>query len=105
MPRIACYAISVFNVEDARRLTGDVPSQHLIRPVHSAGRRCDYSAFNAPSLYSSSRQRLGYPADGVPVQLGGRWHTATCSVPMMTCTLPGKLLLQANTTEIADIRA
>jgi hypothetical protein len=25
-PRIACYAISVFNVEDARRLIGDVLS-------------------------------------------------------------------------------
>jgi hypothetical protein len=37
-------------------------------PVHSASRRCDYSAFNAPSPYSSSRRRLGYPAGGVPVQ-------------------------------------
>jgi hypothetical protein len=32
-------------------LTGDVPSQHLMRPVHSAGRR-----------------RQGHPADGAPVQ-------------------------------------
>jgi hypothetical protein len=32
-------------------LTGDVPPQHLLRPVHSAGRR-----------------RQGHPADGAPVQ-------------------------------------
>jgi hypothetical protein len=32
-------------------LTGDVPPQHLMRPVHSAGRR-----------------RQGHPADGAPVQ-------------------------------------
>jgi hypothetical protein len=32
-------------------LTGDVPSQHLMRPVHSAGRR-----------------RQGHPADNAPVQ-------------------------------------
>jgi hypothetical protein len=31
--------------------TGDVPSQHLMRPVHSAGRR-----------------RQGHPADGAPIQ-------------------------------------
>jgi hypothetical protein len=35
----------------ATTLTGDVPSQHLIRPVHSAG-----------------RQRQGHPADGAPAQ-------------------------------------
>jgi hypothetical protein len=35
----------------ATTLTGDVPSQHLIRPVHSAG-----------------RWRQGHPADGVPIQ-------------------------------------
>jgi hypothetical protein len=104
-PRVACYAISVFNVEDARRLTGDVLSQHLIRPIHSAGRRCDYSVFNAPSLYSSSRQRLGYPADGVPVQTDGMWRTATCSVLMMTRSLPRKLPLHANATQITNIRA
>jgi hypothetical protein len=35
----------------ATMLTGDVPSQHLIRPVHSAG-----------------RWRQGHPTDGTPVQ-------------------------------------
>jgi hypothetical protein len=32
-------------------LTGDVPPQHLLRPIHSAGRR-----------------RWGHPTDGSPVQ-------------------------------------
>jgi hypothetical protein len=35
-------------------LTGDVPSQHLMRPVQSAGRRCK-----------------GHPADGAPGQSVG----------------------------------
>jgi hypothetical protein len=47
--------VSAFIVERTRRLstllTGDVPPQHLMRPVHSAGRR---------------RQR--HPADDAPVQ-------------------------------------
>jgi hypothetical protein len=47
--------VSVFIVERTRRLstllTGDVPPQHLMCPVHSAGRR-----------------RQGHPADGAPVQ-------------------------------------
>jgi hypothetical protein len=44
-------AVSTFIAERTRRLstlmTGDVPPQHLMRPVHSAG-----------------RQRQGNPADG-----------------------------------------
>jgi hypothetical protein len=48
-------AVSAFIAERTRRLstllTGDVPPQHLMRPIHSAGRR-----------------RQGHPADGAPVQ-------------------------------------
>jgi hypothetical protein len=48
-------AVSVFIAERTCRLstllTGDVPPQHLMRPVHSAG-----------------RWRQGHPADGAPVQ-------------------------------------
>jgi hypothetical protein len=48
-------AVSAFIAERTRRLstllTGDVPPQHLICPVHSVG-----------------RQRQGHPADGAPVQ-------------------------------------
>jgi hypothetical protein len=49
------HAVSAFIAERTDRLstllTGDVPPQHLMRPVHSAGRR-----------------RQGHPADSVPVQ-------------------------------------
>jgi hypothetical protein len=38
-------------VPPATTLTSDVPSQHLMRPVHSTGRWCQ-----------------GHPADGAPVQ-------------------------------------
>jgi hypothetical protein len=48
-------AVFAFIVERTRRLstllTGDVPPQHLMRPVHSIGRR-----------------RQGHPADDAPVQ-------------------------------------
>jgi hypothetical protein len=43
------------DVPPATTLTGDVPSQHLMRPVQSAGRR-----------------RQGHPADGVPDQSVGK---------------------------------
>jgi hypothetical protein len=47
-------AVSAFIAEKTRRLsallTGDVPSRHLMRPIHSAG-----------------RWRQGHPADGAPV--------------------------------------
>jgi hypothetical protein len=103
VPRIACYTISVFNAEDAHRLIGDVPSQHLMRPVHSAGRRGDGSAFNASSLCSPSRRRLGHPADGVPVQSVGRWRTATRSVLMATRALSRKQPREANAISTMDI--
>jgi hypothetical protein len=67
-PCIARYAISVFNVEDVRCLTGDVPSQHSMRPVHSTSRRGDGSTFTASSLCSSSRRRPGHPTGSVPIQ-------------------------------------
>jgi hypothetical protein len=53
--RLLGRAISAFIAERTRRLstllTGDVPPQHLMRPVHSTGRR-----------------HQGHPADGAPVQ-------------------------------------
>jgi hypothetical protein len=43
------YAASAFIVDKARRLsiplTGSVSPYHLLRPVHSSGRRCVASAF------------------------------------------------------------
>jgi hypothetical protein len=44
------YAASAFIADKARRLSnplaGDVPSRHLLSPVHSTHRRCAASAFN-----------------------------------------------------------
>jgi hypothetical protein len=65
----------------ATSLTGDVPSQHLMRPVQSAGRR-----------------RQGHPADGAPDQ----------SVDKQHCThhpFYKKLPLHAGDTQISDVRA
>jgi hypothetical protein len=69
-------------------LAGDVPPQHLMCPVHSAGRR-----------------RPGRPTGGVPVHSVG-WQYARaveCTVLIITRTLPGKLPLHANATQTADI--
>ena len=51
-------------------LTGDVPPQHLMRPVHSAGRRCQ-----------------GHPADSVPVQSIVKQcaRAAGCIVSIIAC--------------------
>jgi hypothetical protein len=44
------HAASAFIANEAHRLSiplaGDVPPQHLMSPVHSAGRRCAASTFN-----------------------------------------------------------
>jgi hypothetical protein len=87
-------AVSAFIAERTPRLstllTGDVPPQHLMCPVHSAGRR-----------------RQGHPTSGVPVQSdnGQYAHTTTRAMVIMTCTLSRKLPLHADTTQISDIRA
>jgi hypothetical protein len=49
-PRSLCIYCGE-DASPATTLTGDVPSQHLMRPVQSAGRR-----------------RQGHPTDGAPVQ-------------------------------------
>jgi hypothetical protein len=85
-------AVSAFIAERTRRLstllTGDVPPQHLLWPVHSAGRR-----------------RPDHPAGGVPVQSIAKQYAraARCTVAIITYVLPGKLPLHANTTQIADV--
>jgi hypothetical protein len=86
-------AVSAFIAERTRclstLLTGDVPPRHLLRPVHSAGRR-----------------RLGHPAGGVPVESIAKQYAraARCIVSIITYALPGKLPLHTNTTQIADVR-
>jgi hypothetical protein len=104
------YATPTFIADKARRLsvplTGDVPPQHLMSLVYSAGR--DVSPRHLMCLvHSTSRQRPGRPAGGVPVHSVGRQYAraAECNVLIITRTLPGKLPLHANATQIADIRA
>jgi hypothetical protein len=71
-------------------LTGDVPPQHLMCPVHSADRR-----------------RPGHPAGGVLVQAIDKQYARAmrCTVSIITYTLLGKLPLHANSTQIMDVRA
>jgi hypothetical protein len=56
-------------------LAGDVPPQHLMCPIHSAGRR-----------------RPGHPADGVPVHSISRQyaHAAAYNMLIITRALPRK---------------
>jgi hypothetical protein len=86
-------AVSAFFAERTCRLstllTGDVPSQHLMRHVHSNGRR---------------RQR--HPADCAPVQSIVKQYTrACCAAHCAHHPLYEKLPLHTNTTQILDVRA
>jgi hypothetical protein len=78
IPHAACLSIP---------LAGDVPPPHLTRPIHSAG-----------------RQRPVHPTGGMPVRSIGRLHahTAACTTPIITRTLPRKLLLHVNTARAVD---
>jgi hypothetical protein len=85
-------------------LTGDVPPQHLMSLVHSAGRDVSPRHLMCP-IHSTGRRRPGRPAGGVPVHSVGRQyaHAVECTVLIITCT--GKLPLHANATQTTDIRA
>jgi hypothetical protein len=88
------HSISAFIAEKTCRLsallTGDVPSRHLMCPIHSDGRR-----------------RPDHPTGGVPIQsdIGQNAHTAARAMVIMTCTMSGNLLLHTNATQAADIGA
>jgi hypothetical protein len=83
------HAVSAFIAERTRRLptllTGDVPPQHLMRPVHSAGRR-----------------RQGHPTDSSPVLSNSApvLRGALCSSSLIR-----EASLHADATRILDIRA
>jgi hypothetical protein len=83
-----------FIADKARRLsvppTGDVPPQHLMSPVYSAGRDVPSRHLMCP-VHSAGRRRPGHPAGGVPVHSVGRQygHAAECIVLIITRTLPG----------------
>jgi hypothetical protein len=87
-------AASAFIPEKTRRLsiplTDDALPRHLMCSVHSAGRR-----------------RPGHPADGVSVQsiIKQYARAVRCTVSIITYTLPGKLPVHADTTQISDVRA
>jgi hypothetical protein len=87
-------AASAFIAEKTRRLSipliDDMLPQHLMCPVHPAGRR-----------------RPGHPTDGMPVQSIVKQYAraARCTVSIITYMLPGKLPLHADTTQISDVRA
>jgi hypothetical protein len=86
------HADSTFIAERTRRLstllTGDMPPQHLLRPVHSAGRR-----------------RQDYPADGTPVQSINETVRPCCAVHCAHHPLYEKLPLHVVTTQISGVRA
>jgi hypothetical protein len=85
-------AVSAFIAERTRRLstllTGDVPPQHLLRPVHSTGRR-----------------RQGHPADDAPVQSIIDIVRSCCAVHCAHHHLYEKLPLHAGATQISGVRA
>jgi hypothetical protein len=88
------YAASAFIEDKMRRLSiplaGGVPPLHLLRPVHSTGRR-----------------RPIHSVGGVPVHSTGRRHahTTACTTLIITRTLPRKLPLHINTARTANITA
>jgi hypothetical protein len=95
------YAASAFIEGKARRLSiplaGGVSPLHLMRPVHSAGRR--------RPVHSTGRWRPVHPAGDVPVHSTGRRHahTVACTTLIITRTLPRKQPPRINTAWTADI--
>jgi hypothetical protein len=85
------YAALAFIADKARRLTipltGDVPPPHLMRPIHSAGRQRPIHSTGGMSVCSTGRLHA---------------HTATCTTPIITCTLPRKLSPHVNDVRAAD---
>jgi hypothetical protein len=86
------HAVSAFIAERTRRLStlliGDVPPQHLLRPVHSAGRR-----------------RQGHPTDDAPVQSIVETVCPCCVVHCAHHPLYEKLPLHDDATQISGVRA
>jgi hypothetical protein len=82
------YAVSAFIEDKARRLSiplaDGVPPLHLLRPIHSAGRR--------RPVHSSGRRRPVHSAGDVLVHSTGRRHAhnAACTTLIITRTLPRK---------------
>jgi hypothetical protein len=97
------YVASSFIEDKARRLSiplaGGVLPLHLLRPVHSAGRR--------RPVHSAGKRRPVHSTGGVPIHSIGRRraHTAACTTLIITRTLPRKQPPHINTAWTADIMA
>jgi hypothetical protein len=88
------YAASAFIEGKARRLSiplaGGVPPLHLMRPIHSAGRRQPIHSAGGVLVHSTGRRHA---------------HTAACTTLIITRTLPRKQPPRINTAWTADIMA
>jgi hypothetical protein len=80
------YATSAFIADKARRLTSDVPPRHLMRPAHSAvkwrpihstGKQCDASAFNATGPFPWQTTCLSIPLAGGTPMLPHALHSSS----------------------------
>jgi hypothetical protein len=87
-------AASAFIADKVRRLSiplaGDVPPPHLIRHVHSVGRRRPVHSAGGVPVYSTSRQYA---------------HAAACTTLIITRALPRKQPQHINTAWTTDIMA
>jgi hypothetical protein len=86
-PRVLC----IYCGEDAlpaTMLTDDVPSRHLMRPVLSAGRRCQ-----------------GHPADGAPVQSVVKQCARAMQHTVLTIPYTRSFPLHAEDIQILGVRA
>jgi hypothetical protein len=88
------YAATAFIEDKARRLSiplvGDVPPQHLLSPIHSAGRRRPVNSTGGVRVHSIGRQHT---------------HTAACTTLIITRMLPRKQPPHINSAWTTDIRA
>jgi hypothetical protein len=97
------YVASAFIEDKACRLSiplaGDVPPLHLLRHVHSPGRR--------RPVHSSGRWRPVHSAGELPVHSTGRQHvhTVVCTMLIITRMLPRKQTPHINIAWTADIVA
>jgi hypothetical protein len=97
------YVTSAFIEDKACRLSiplaSGVSPLHLLRRVHSPGRR--------RPIHSSGRRRPVHSAGGVPIHSTGRQHAHTTAYTtlIITRTLPRKQPSHINTMWTADIMA
>jgi hypothetical protein len=90
-PDVKLCRLCIYGGKDAppaTALTGDVPSQHLLCPVPSVGRR-----------------RQGHPAGGVPAGFAGKQCIRARRHPILALIFRKKLPLHAKDTQTSSDRA